>query len=187
MGGSKMKQALIVVDMLNDFVTGSLACERGKAIVKPLERLIAAARNNDMPVIYANDNHIKGIDYELKLWGDHAIRGTQGAEIIPELAATPKDFIVNKRRYSGFFQTDLHILLEELGVDTLILTGLHAHMCVRHTAADAFYWGYKLIVPKDATDSFTQEDYDYGIKYLKEVYGARISGVDEIMAEFKKA
>ena len=181
-----MKQALIVVDMLNDFVTGSLACERGKAIVKPLEKLIAAARENNVTVIYANDNHIKGIDYELKLWGDHAIRGTKGAEIIPELAATEKDFVINKRRYSGFFQTDLHVLLRELGVDTLILTGLHTHMCVRHTTADAFYWGYKLIVPKDGTDAFTKEDYDYGLKYLKDVYGATISSVEEIAEGFKE-
>lgn len=172
--------------MLNDFVTGSLACDRGKAIVPALANLVEAARKNGVPVIYANDSHLKGIDAELKLWGDHAIRGTQGAEIIPELAAKDGDYIINKRRYSGFFQTDLHILLKELGVETLIITGLHAHMCVRHTSADAYCWGYKIIIPKDATDSFTEEDYLNGIKYLKEVYGAQITTTDEIIkAGFK--
>lgn len=179
-----MKQAVIVVDMLNDFVTGALVCERGKAIVGPLARLIEAARKSGVYVIYSNDSHLKGIDGELKLWGDHAIRGTPGAEIIPVLAAKPGDYVIPKRRYSGFFQTDLHLLLTELGVDTLIMTGLHTHMCVRHTAADAYNWGYNIIVPKDATDSFTEADYTAGLKYLKEVYGAGITTVEELIAAF---
>ncbi|MDR0559687.1 MAG: cysteine hydrolase [Prevotellaceae bacterium] len=177
------KKAVIVVDMLNDFVTGALACDRSKAIVPALANLVKAARANNVPVIYANDSHIKGVDAELKLWGDHAIRGTHGAEIIPELTAQASDFIINKRRYSGFFQTDLHLLLEELGVDTVIITGLHAHMCVRHTSADAYCWGYSVVIPKDATDSFTEEDYNAGIKYLKEVYGAKITTTEEIIAD----
>jgi len=178
------KKAVIVVDMLNDFVTGSLACERGKAIVPALVRLLEGARKKGVPVIYANDSHLKGIDLELRLWGDHAIRGTPGAEIIPELAAREGDYVVPKRRYSGFFQTDLRLLLEELGVGTLVLTGLHAHMCVRHTAADAYQWGYEIIVPGDGTDSFTEEDYLGGIKYLREVYGAKITTVDEVIRDF---
>ena len=69
-------------------------------------------------------------------------------------------------------------LLDELGVNTVIMTGLHAHMCVRHTSADAYQYGYDIIVAKDATDSFTKEDYIYGIKCLKDTYGAEISDVD---------
>jgi nicotinamidase-related amidase len=176
------KKAVIVVDMLNDFVTGSLACDRGKAIVPALAKLVEAARKNGVPVIYSNDSHLKGIDAELKLWGDHAIRGTAGAEIIPELAAKENDFVVNKRRYSGFFETDLNLLLSELGADTVIVTGLHAHMCVRHTAADAYFRGYDIVIPQDATDSFTEEDYTSGIKYLKDVYGAKITTTGEIIA-----
>ena len=90
-----------------------------------------------------------------------------------------------KRRYSGFFRTDLDLLLRELDVDTLILTGLHTHMCVRHTAADAYCLGYNIIVASNATDSFTQEDYDGGIKYLKEVYGAEVYTVEQLIERFK--
>jgi nicotinamidase-related amidase len=178
------KKAVIVVDMLNDFVTGAIGCDRAKAIVPALQKLVYAARENGVYVVYANDSHIKGVDAELKLWGDHAIRGTWGAEVIDELKPSDADFVVPKRRYSGFFQTDLHLLLRELGVDTLIITGLHSHMCVRHTSADAYCWGFNIIVPRDATDSFTEEDYNYGIKYLQDVYGAKISTVDEITADF---
>ena len=142
------------------------------------------ARKKGVYVIYANDAHIKGIDRELELWGDHAIIGTEGAEVIPELAPQEGDFVIPKRRYSGFFGTDMHLLLTELGVDTVIMTGLHAHMCVRHTTADAYYWGYKIIVPTDATDSFTREDYEYGIQYLKDIYGAKLTTVDELIKTF---
>jgi len=179
-----MKQAILVVDMLNDFVTGALGCDRARGIVEANAKLIKKAREKKVPVIFCNDAHIKGIDAELKLWGDHAIVGTEGAKVIPQLEPTEKDFIVPKRRYSGFFQTDLHILLKELGIDTVILTGLHAHMCVRHTAADAYCWGFKVIAAKDAMDSFTEEDYNMGIKYLKEVYAADILDVDSLIKKF---
>lgn len=164
--------AVLVVDMLNDFVTGALACDRGKAIVPATAQLLDAARKAGVPVIFCNDAHIKGVDWELKLWGDHAIVGTKGAEVIPELKLSEKDYVVPKRRYSGFFQTDLDILLRELGIDTVIMTGLHAHMCVRHTSADAYQLGYNVVVAKEATDSFTEEDYNIGIAYLKTCYGA---------------
>ena len=178
------KRAILVVDMLNDFVTGALKCDRGLAIVPKTAELLRGAREKGVPVIFCNDAHLKGIDHELKLWGDHAIAGTKGAEVIPELELCDKDYVVPKRRYSGFFHTDLDLLLKELGGDTVILTGLHAHMCVRHTAADAYQLGYGIVVAKDATDSFTEEDYLYGIKYLKEVYGAEITDVDSLLKTF---
>lgn len=175
------KCAVLVVDMLNDFVTGALKCDRGLAIVPKTKELLSGCREKGVPVIFCNDAHLKEIDHELKLWGDHAIVGTKGAEVIPELDLCEKDYIVPKRRYSGFFQTDLKLLLDELGVDTVIMTGLHTHMCVRHTSADAYQYGYNVVVAKDATDSFTEEDYNYGIKYLNDIYGAEISDVDSIL------
>lgn len=177
----KKNYAVLVVDMLNDFVTGALKCDRGLAIVPKTAQLLRGCREKSIPVIFCNDAHVKGIDHELKLWGDHAIAGTPGAEVIPELALCSSDYVVPKRRYSGFFHTDLDLLLRELGVDTVIVTGLHTHMCVRHTSADAYQLGYDIVVAKDATDSFTEEDYRYGINYLKEVYGAEISDVDSIL------
>ncbi len=176
--------AILVVDMLNDFVTGALGCDRAKAIVPATAELLDAARKAGVPVIFCNDAHIAGIDRELQIWGDHAIAGTKGAEVIPELHLSEKDFVVPKRRYSGFFQTDLDILLKELGVKTVIMTGLHAHMCVRHTSADAFCLGYDVVVAKEATDSFTEEDYQGGLAYLKTCYGADAFSNEELIAAF---
>ncbi|BAK43618.1 cysteine hydrolase family protein [Eggerthella sp. YY7918] len=174
------RYAVIVVDLLNDFVTGALGCDNARKIVEPLQQLLADARAHEVPVIYANDSHLKGIDHELKLWGDHAIRGTEGAEVIPELEPQEGDYIIPKRRYSGFFQTDMLITLQELGVDTLVVTGLHTHMCCRHTCADAYCYGYDLVVPRETTSSFTDEDYESGLKYLQEIYGARICDLNEL-------
>lgn len=183
----KMKNtAILVVDMLNDFVTGALKCDRGLAIVDKTAELLDAARQANVPVIFCNDAHLRHIDHELKLWGDHAIAGTKGAEVIPELKVCDKDYIVPKRRYSGFFHTDLDLLLKELGIENVIMTGLHTHMCVRHTSADAYCLGYHIIVAKDATNSFTEEDYLSGLKYLKEVYDAEIVTVDELIKKFQE-
>lgn len=175
--------AVLVVDMLNDFVTGALACDRGQAIVPDLVRLCDEARSKNIPVIFCNDAHIKGVDKELQFWGDHAIAGTAGADVIPELKAGANDIIVPKRHYSGFFGTDLNNILKDLGVDTCIITGLHAHMCCRHTAADAYQNGYDIVVPEETTNSFTEEDYVYGLRYFKETYGARVCKLDELLAE----
>ena len=166
------KYAVLVVDMLNDFVTGALGCDNARAIVKPTQELLETARKNNVPVIFCNDSHLKGVDKELEFWGDHAIRGTKGADVIPELPIDAKDYVILKRRYSSFFQTDLDLLLKELGVTSVVITGLHTHMCCRHTAADAFQNNYEVIFANEATNAFTEEDYQYGLKYAKETYGA---------------
>ena len=176
------KPAILVVDMLNDFVYGALTCERGKAIVPATAELLDAARQKGVPVIFCNDAHIKDIDRELALWGDHAIAGTPGAEVIAELKLSESDYVVPKRRYSGFFQTDLDILLRELGIKTVVMTGLHTHMCVRLTLADAYSLGYDVVVAKEATDSFTEEDYIGGLAYLKTCYGADAYTNEEVIA-----
>jgi nicotinamidase-related amidase len=176
--------AILVVDMLNDFVTGALGCDRARAIVPATAQLLDAARKAGVPVIFCNDAHLPGIDRELKIWGDHAIVGTKGAEVIPELGLCDKDYVVPKRRYSGFFQTDLDILLKELGVKTVVMTGLHAHMCVRHTSADAYCLGYDVVAAKEAMNSFTEEDYQGGLAYLKTCYGADAYSNEELIAAF---
>ena len=178
------KKAVIIIDMLNDFVTGDLKCERAERIIPNLKRLIEAAREKGVPVIYANDAHYPE-DFEVvRRWGKHAIKGTPGAEVIPELKPAEKDYIIEKRTYSGFFETGLDPLLRSLGVKTVILCGLHTHICVRHTAADAFFRGYKIVVAKDGVESFTEKDHVEGLNYLRDVYGAELKSVDEIIGEF---
>ena len=178
------KYAIIVVDMLNDFITGALACDRSQRIIPPLAELLEAARKHGIPVIFSNDAHLPDIDKECVHWGAHAIAGTEGAQVIPELKQQAGDFVVPKRRYSGFFQTDMQMLLTELGVDTVIMTGMHTHMCVRHTTADAFQYGYDIIVPEDGVEAFTQADHDGGIAYFKSTYFAEITDCKTLIARW---
>jgi nicotinamidase-related amidase len=72
--------AIILVDMLNDFVTGTLEVKRAKAVIPPLQRLVVAARKNDVPVIYSNDAHYPQDVEVTRKWGNHAIKGSPSAE-----------------------------------------------------------------------------------------------------------
>src|SRR5579862_5828535 len=139
--------------MVNDFISGVFGNPRAAAIVPTLANFLAKARASGVPVIYCNDSHLRGVDAELKLHPDHAIRGTWGAEITPALASTPADFVVAKRRYSAFFGTELLALLIELRVTSLIITGVATDGCVQHTAADAFFNGYGLTVLTDCVET----------------------------------
>jgi nicotinamidase-related amidase len=143
--------------------------------------LISNARNKRIPIIYANDEHLEKIDNELKLWGNHAIKGTKGAQIIKELKPSTNDYIISKRRYSAFFNTNLQLLLQELKVDTLIINGIYADVCIAHTVADAFQWGYKVIIPKDTINGFTQETYEASLEYFRKNYGVEITTVNQII------
>jgi nicotinamidase-related amidase len=181
-------KAVIIIDMLNDFVTGDLKCERAKRIIPNLKKLIEVARKNNIPVIYSDDAHFPEDAEVVHKWGKHAIKGTKGAEVIPELKPTGKDYVVEKRTYSSFYETGLDPLLRSLyqgeGVKSVILGGLHTNICVRHTAADAFFRGYKIIIAKDGVQAFTQEDHEQGLKYLEDVYNAKTMTVNEIIKEF---
>ena len=183
-------KAIIIIDMLNDFVTGKLEAKRAKHIIPNIKKLVKAARKSNVPVIYSNDAHYPQDVEVTRKWGKHAIKGTEGAEVIPELKPAQKDYIVEKRTYSSFYETGLDPLLRSMyneeGVKTVILCGLHTNMCVRHTAADAFFRGYHIIIAKDGVEAFTQEDQEQGLKYLEHVYNAKIMMMDEIISEFTK-
>jgi len=180
---SCVKTALIVVDMLNDFVTGALKCERAPRIIPNTQRLLDFVRKKGIPVIYANDTHLPSVDKEFKIWPSHAVAGTKGAEVIDELKPLKGDYIVQKRRYSAFYGTDLDLLLRELHVNTLILVGLVTNVCIQHTAADAFFRGYRIIVPEDCVETLTEIAQKSGIEYLKTMYGCKITNMQELMKE----
>ena len=175
------KRAILVVDMLNDFVTGALKCDRGLAIVPKTAELLRGAREKGVPVIFCNDAHLKGIDHELKLWGDHAIAGTKGAEVIPELEMCDKDYVVPKRRYDAFFMTDLDLTLRELGVDTLIVCGCDTNICVLHTLAGAFYRGYRTVVAADACDTFLVGTQEAGLDYFVRCFDSRVVDTQHVL------
>jgi nicotinamidase-related amidase len=146
-----VKRALLVIDMIEDFAHegGALYCGASMAKIIPvIQRELARARDAGEPIVYLTDNHLPD-DAEFAIFPPHAIVGTKGAEIVPELAPAKTDVVIPKRRYSGFFGTDLDITLRERGVDTLRLAGDCTNICVLYTAADARNLGYAVEVVED--------------------------------------
>ncbi len=173
--------ALLVIDVLGDPTGGPLE----SVLLKPTEnagRLAEVARKAGMPVIFANDAHIPGLDRELALWGNHGIAGSPEAQVAPQLDQQEGDFVIEKRRYSAFFQTGLRLLLDELGVKTLVCCGMDTNICVRHTVADAYYNNYDIIVVDDATATFLVGNQEEGLEYMKVCYAAAVINTDEAVA-----
>ncbi len=174
------KRALIIVDMLNDFVTGELENPEAQAIIPNIKALADKIRNEGGIVVYANDAHLP-TDFEFDVWPLHALAGTRGADVIPELAPQKGDFIIPKRTYSAFFETGLDQLLRQNEVEEVIITGQHTNICDRHTAADAFFRRYPIVVPADCVAMFarktkkeTDKAQEEALEYLKMAYKAEI-------------
>ena len=173
--------ALLVIDALGDPQGGPL---EGLLLEPTLNcgRLAAAARAAGIPVVLANDAHIKGLDRELLLWGEHGLAGPPEAQASPQVGQQPSDHVVEKRRYSAFFQTGLRLLLDELGARILICCGFDTNICVRHTVADAYFNNLDTIVVADATATFLVGDQASGLDYMKVCYGSALVGTDEAIA-----
>ena len=181
----KPRYAILVNDMLNDFIYGKLKCDRAAQKIPKIKLLLEKARQKDIPIFYCNDEHLPNDTYELRLWGPHAMKDTDGAKVIDELRPSANDYIVPKRRYSSFDGTSLDSSLDGTyngkGVDTIVMTGVHTHICVKHTVYDAFVRGYNVIVAEDGVEAFTGDDHVAGLKYMKQNYGARIEKVSDIL------
>lgn len=165
------RSAVLVVDVLGgsnevlpvlaDMVANSVA-------------IVKAARAAGVPVIFADDAHVPGLDRELELWGDHGIAGTEDAKPAAAFEVGEGDYVIPKRRYDAFFQTDLDLTLRELGVDTLIVVGADTNICVLQTLAGAYFRAYKTIVAADATATFLIGTQEYGLEYFSRCYDSRV-------------
>jgi nicotinamidase-related amidase len=175
-------KALLIVDMLKDFVDGKLANPRAQEIIGPLQRLLAHARENGWVIVFSNDAH-QPDDPELKVWGEHAMAGDPGAEVIDEVAPREgeRELVSPKRGYGAFDGTGLDERLKALGVDEVVVTGQHTHICCRHTSYGALIRGYEITVPRDAVCAFEGVDEDDALEYLEKTYGAKITTVDELV------
>ncbi|MEW6675815.1 MAG: isochorismatase family cysteine hydrolase [Nitrospirota bacterium] len=171
------KEALLIIDMLNDFVlTGaSLEVPDTKKIIPNIKREIDKARAEGIPVIYICDAHEKD-DREFSKfgWPPHAVKGTRGAKVVKELKPHKDDIRIKKTTYSGFYKTTLDKTLKRLGVDSLRLTGCVTHICVMFTASDAVLRDYKVTVVEDSVAGLAKEDHDAAIRIMKNVLGVRI-------------
>ena len=173
-----MRRALLVIDMIEDFVHegGALYCGPSMAEIVPvIQRELERAHSGGEPVVYLTDEHLTD-DGEFAQFPPHAIKGSSGARIVPEVAPRTGDIVVAKRRFSGFFATDLDITLRERGVDTLRLVGDCTNICVLYTAADARNLGYAVEVVRHGVTSFDLEAHADALRELEKTLGATILG-----------
>jgi nicotinamidase-related amidase len=182
-----MQTALVIVDMLNDFVDGIFANPAAKGIIGPISLLAERARaTDDWVVFYANDAHLL-TDIELRVFPPHAMAQTAGAAVIDELRPRPHDVVTAKRFYSPFTETAFETELRDRQVGRLVVVGQHTDCCVRHTCYDAFVRGYELVVCPDGTTVFEpgsteglESRQKRALEYLGTYYGAQLESVSTV-------
>jgi nicotinamidase-related amidase len=176
------KTAVVVVDMQNDFVkpNGKLYVPTAQATVPAIRKLLEKARDANVPIIYTQDWHFKN-DPEFRVWGEHCVMNTWGAEIIDELKPMPDDILIRKRRYDAFFGTDLdYVLRHVVHADTLVIVGTVANICVLHTAGSAALNWYNVVVPIDGISALDEFDYYAALRQITFLYKGVLTKVDSI-------
>ncbi|HAR98936.1 MAG TPA: nicotinamidase [Syntrophus sp. (in: bacteria)] len=173
------KGALVVIDMLNDFILpGSpLEVPDARRAVPAVRREIERARAAGRPVIYLCDSHDPDdAEFGRFGWPPHAVAGTRGAEVVEPLRPEARDTIIAKRTYSGFHQTELDAALRGLGISRLRLAGCVSHICVLFTAADAVLRGYEVTVVRDAVAGLDPVEHAAALRIMQRALGAQIEG-----------
>lgn len=182
-----MKKVLLVVDMLNDFIDpeGALYCgPTADPIVPKVTELVNDYRKNGDVIVFLADAHAED-DVEFERFPKHAVAGTWGAEVIPQLGFEDQqegkafECILNKTRYNGFYDTHLDSLLEiftgDVREDVLVeVCGVCTSICVMDTVGGLANRDYKIKVQKDAVADFDQEMHEMALKRMEALYGAEI-------------
>ncbi len=178
------RTAMIVVDMQNDFVANGAALQSRQAhdMVPRLAETLKFCREQGMPVIYTAHVHRRG-GCDMGRFRDlyppiansaSLVDDTDGADIYPDLKPQAGEIVVKKHRYSGFFGTDLNIILQGYGVDSVVVTGTTTENCCHATARDAMFHNYRVAFLSDATGTFDYPDMGYGAMSAEDVHRATL-------------
>jgi len=181
--------ALLIIDMQNDFVGpgAPLRVAGADGIIEPISTILTRFRERNLPVIHLLRVHrTDGADVEhfrrdLFAKTPFAVAGTRGAEVIDPLAPLPGEYILSKTRMSGFFGTDLDLLLRSLGIGRIVVLGIQTPNCIRTTVFDAMAFGYETYLVSDATAAATGEIHEANIRDMAAI-GVRILATGECSA-----
>jgi ureidoacrylate peracid hydrolase len=177
--------AVLVVDMLNEFCKpgGAMVLPGYETLLAPQRAVVAAARRVGAPVVFIVDSHRPDMrrEREFQKRIPHCIEGSWGARVIEDLEPHDADIYVTKRRYSGFFNTDLDLTLKDLRIDSVIVTGVVTNICVRSTVHDAFFLGYEVIVPEDCVAATGPREQLSSLYDIATHFGT-VSGSEEVVA-----
>lgn len=161
--------ALLLIDVINDleFPEGDQLLAHGLPMAERIAALKHRARQSGVPAIYVNDNFGRWrSDFNAQV--ENCLEGgVRGEPIARLLQPEVDDYFVLKPKHSGFFSTTLDILLDYLGVHTLVLTGMAANICVLFTANDAYMRDLRLLVPEDCVASNTEHENRYALEQMQ--------------------
>jgi nicotinamidase-related amidase len=151
----KSAAALVLIDVINDmnFDLGERLLEQALPAARAIAKLKRRAAKAGIPCIYVND-YFGRWRSDLSELVEHCLhRHSLGAPVVKLLRPTAKDYVVLKPKHSGFYATVLDVLLQYLGVKSIILAGFATDVCVYFTANDAYQRDFKLLVPSDCCAS----------------------------------
>jgi len=179
--------ALILVDQQ----TGPpIACENHHQSNLNTIPVLEKAREADIPIIHLQEIHRKElVDYGRELDGNetvHNLEGTPEVELFEPLAPINGEWLIQKRRYSGFFGTDLDLLLRELRIDTVILTGQITDVCVHYTAVDAHQYGYVVRVLEDCVAGSSDKAHEASLDAIEYLQHGAVRSSAEVINELER-
>jgi nicotinamidase-related amidase len=186
----EMKQpALIVIDMLNDFLDQWPPAAREK-LVNSTRELVAMMRSMGHPVIWVRQEFepdLRDAFPEMRSKGIRiTMKGTLGCQIVSELDVAASEEVVIKKRYSAFFGTNLDQLLASLKPGTLVLAGINTHACIRMTAIDAYQRDWPVVLAADCIASRDKEHHTVSMRYMKDKIASLLTNA-QIAAELRRA
>jgi nicotinamidase-related amidase len=173
----RARAALLVLDMISDFQfpDGARVGRAATRIAPRIAALKAKCVRAGLACIYVNDNPGRWQSNSARLIEESAKPGAAGARIARQLRPGPLDYLILKPRHSAFYATPLDVLLEHLGTERLILTGVSCHQCVLFTANDAHLRNLEVTVPSDCVGSPDARDTRFALQYFARVLGARVT------------
>ncbi|MEO1222706.1 MAG: isochorismatase family cysteine hydrolase [Pseudomonadota bacterium] len=149
--------ALVLVDVIKTFFRPGAALHYDHVgdVVPALGRLLDAARASETLVVHAAERHQPGLaDFEHQKIPPHCMVDDPDSDFFDRFRPDgPREVLVPKRRYSAFFATDLALLLREQGVEQVVVAGVKTNVCIRATIQDGFAHGFRMVLPRDATNS----------------------------------
>ena len=147
------KSALIIIDMVKDFTDpdGLVFYPQNREVLPRIEKVLEECRKRELLVIFLRHSYRQyKRDKNLENMRPNCIEGTGGDEIDSMLEVDQvKDYVIKKRRYSGFVGTDLDMILRENKIENLIIVGTKTNCCIRATVTDAYNLDYLPIVLSD--------------------------------------
>jgi nicotinamidase-related amidase len=170
-------KALVVVDMLEDFVRPGAPLEvpAAREILPALKRRVAKARKEGELVVYLCDAH-RADDPEFSRmgWPPHAVEGTAGSAVVRPISPEPGDVVVEKRSYSGFHRTNLDAVLKRHGVGSLTVAGCVTNICILFIAAEASVRGYDVAVEERLVAGLDAKSHRFALDQMEKVFGVTV-------------